>query len=488
MQTAAIQSTSKTQFSAHVPKPAEGTTRHSRGERSEAPVRAGFDPAAYKASRLSRFVRSTLRRTEGPWFSKAALQEPYNVGEDVLLQDARLGIKSINLQSNETQNGCAPQVHEAVKSLPDTAYTRYPDDRSTELNAAVLEHHGLTKSDGIQAVFGPALSPLMAELNAVLLQPGRNSVVPEHAYQPWMVDTKQTGAKVKVVETPGLQVDTKAVFKAIDHKTSVVYLDNPANPTGTAIPPAELKAFLSAVEKKWPQVMVIVDAAYAEFAQKDNHIDLGALVKNHPNTIGLKTLSKAYGLPGVRVGYALCSDKLANRWKGFQQIYELSAHAQAAGLAAIKNQDFVKFHVSENAKCREAFCAALDTMGIHYVKKSNTNFVMLFLEKPAEVIDRAFNVPKDAKGGYIPQNDKDDPNAVHLRFRPTTVKNTVRVGVANEGQLPLVINFFQSEVKAGRIDPAASKRIAESYDPNAAVKPSSARKLMTRLSQLTQTT
>jgi histidinol-phosphate aminotransferase len=374
------------------------------------------------------------------------------VGLDETLADEKDGKLSLRLNKNENPYGCSPDVTKTLQDIaaagPQAYIARYADDNCTLLVQALKEHHGIAEGDKVEVVMGPGLSPMMAELSTMLLKKGWNSVVPEHAYQPWKVDTAQSGANIRAVKSPTLQVDPNQLLKNIGRDTSVVYWDIPGNPTGAMATPAEVDKFLDTVAKRFPHVTVILDAAYMDYAPQDKQLDLAGIVKKHDNAVVLKTFSKAHGLPGQRLGYAICSDKLAKTWRGYQQIYQIDGITQALGLAAVKDTAFVDQCVRDNETCRTQFCAELDKLGIRY-EPSHTNFVLLHVGGGA------------AESAGVEQRALQSED--RIRFRNVGLPGTIRVTLPHLQDLPKVVKFFQDEVAAGNIKPEESAKVAAKY-------------------------
>jgi histidinol-phosphate aminotransferase len=168
------------------------------------------------------------------------------------------------------------------------------------------------------------------------------------------------------------QLDLEAALEMVSAKTSLIILANPNNPTGLQISRETLEEFLRAVPE---HVLVVLDEAYAEYSSDQN---LGlTLLKQHQNLLVLRTFSKAYGLAGLRIGYAIGQPSVIAALQGQRQQYHVNRIAQAAALAALTDQVHLRRGLQNNLICRQKFCAGLDLSGIGHLP-SFANFVLVY--------------------------------------------------------------------------------------------------------------
>jgi histidinol-phosphate aminotransferase len=193
---------------------------------------------------------------------------------------------------------------------------------------------------------------------------------------------------------------------AINKEAKVVWIANPNNPTGTFIPHAEVRAFLQDVPK---DVIVVLDEAYHEYVASADREDTTTWLAAHPNLILTRTFSKAYGLAGLRVGYALASPVIADMLSRVRQPFNVSTVGLAAAIAALEDQQFVQESVMRNQANLKELKGGLDALHVPYLPTFG-NFITVELENAADVCQKLL-----AQGVVVrPLNEYDMPN--HLRI------------------------------------------------------------------------
>jgi histidinol-phosphate aminotransferase len=432
------------------------SARHKVAEKVKAPLTAGYLKVANLTSRkmISAANRLVPKPKAAPWFSpaaRAAMAAPYNVGPLVPYEPGTL-----RLASNESAHGPSPKVREARMALADDPRVgRYPDPYSVELNNALRQLHNIPQNDPKVAVVStPGASVSLSELSQMLLTQGRNAVTSQYAYKPFAAAVGPTGATCKVLPSPGGAIDLEGMRRAINSKTSLVYLDNPGNPTGLTIPPDKLERFIADVKRDHPHVTVIVDAAYDFFATPEMRPDLPGLVREH-GVIVLQTLSKIHALPEVRLGFALCRPDIAKAWNDFRPIYPISLDAQVIGAAAVKDVDYVEFCRKDNEQARNQLQGGLKALGLEFLP-SQTNFVTIFIDGDVKgFVDRALSAHK-------------------IAVRDVGILAAFRVSLPKAGdETGRVLAMIDGEIKAGRLSSEGSKKSAEAFSARPETKQSS---------------
>jgi histidinol-phosphate aminotransferase len=240
---------------------------------------------------------------------------------------------AIKLASNEVPYGPLPGVVDAVTSAITGAH-RYPDPGATALRAALSDRLGV-EADRIATGCGSVA--LFEHLFRATCLPGDEAVYAWRSFEAYPIIAATAGAtSVRVPNTAGHEHDLPAMAAAITDKTRLVVVCNPNNPTGTSVRKRSLDAFLDAVP---PTVLVALDEAYREFVTDPDVPD--GLVKygDRPNVVVLRTLSKAWGLAGLRVGYLIGAPEVAAAVRKVVTPFSTSAPAQAAALAALQAAD-----------------------------------------------------------------------------------------------------------------------------------------------------
>jgi histidinol-phosphate aminotransferase len=206
---------------------------------------------------------------------------------------------------------------------------------------------------------------------AAFLGPGRAAVYAAHAFAVYPLATQARGARGIVVPAKQYGHDLPAMAKAIDEDTRVVFVANPNNPTGTLLAPGEIEAFLRAVP---PHVAVVIDEAYNEYLPAAKRHDSVAWLGRHRNLILTRTFSKAYGLAGLRVGFALCGEKIADLLNRVRQPFNVNNLALVAAAAALGDDEFVRRSHELNLAGMAQLAAGFERLGLAWIP-SYGNFV-----------------------------------------------------------------------------------------------------------------
>jgi histidinol-phosphate aminotransferase len=253
----------------------------------------------------------------------------------------------INLDSNENPFGPSPRAMEAMQSASSAA-NFYPEDGSAQLRSKLAVHHDVTTEQVLVTAGSTALLSLLCQ---TLLGPGRNAVTSKLSFIVYGMAVRATGARL--IETPMRDngFELSAILDAINNDTRIVLLANPNNPTGTMVSTAAVDQFIAEVPD---HVVVILDEAYYEFAvdfaaQRKVEYSRALNFGQTANVVVLRTFSKAHGLAGLRVGYGLGPAELLSYCARMRDTYSVSSVAQAAALAALDDQEFVRRVVQNNS-------------------------------------------------------------------------------------------------------------------------------------------
>jgi histidinol-phosphate aminotransferase len=293
---------------------------------------------------------------------------PYQPGKPISELERELGITDIvKLASNENPLGASPRAIEAMRAaLADIA--RYPDGNGFELKAAIARHCGVAPES---IVLGNGSNDVLELAGRVFLRPGTAAVYSRHAFAVYPLVTQAMGALG--IETPARDYghDLDAMLRAITPDTRVVFIANPNNPTGTLLAPAEVRRFLEAAPR---QALVVLDEAYTEYLTPDLRGDSVAWLKDFPNLVVTRTFSKAYGLAGLRVGYALAEPRVADLMNRVRQPFNVNSVAQAAAVAALGDQDFVARSFQINSEGMTVITEGLRRLKLDFIP-SHGNFL-----------------------------------------------------------------------------------------------------------------
>jgi len=276
----------------------------------------------------------------------------------------------LRLNWNENPYGPSQSALEAATKALNNA-NRYPDALNNELIAAIALKLGVQKEEVMITAGSTEVLSLLGQ-HAGLLR--GEIVTPWPSFPTLMRFGEVSGASVKHVALDAEdRLDLNAILKSISPNTRLLFICNPNNPTSTEVDPESLRKFCRSVPEN---ILICVDEAYIEFSQHGTKASMVPLVHELPNLLVCRTFSKAYGLAGMRLGYAVSQkmniEELSKRHNGFGMSTGIASVAGA--LAALEDPGFIKMCVKENAKGRQILYDAFDRWGVKY-NKSSTNFV-----------------------------------------------------------------------------------------------------------------
>jgi histidinol-phosphate aminotransferase len=240
--------------------------------------------------------------------------------------------KPLKLSANENTLGTPAAAREAYRSA-EASLHMYPDPRASELRAALAAKH---KLDPDRILFGTGSDELFSMACQAYLSPGDNMVQPQFAFAAWAIAGRAMGAEVKSAPERDYHADVDALLATVDARTRIVFLANPANPTGTHIPFSEVKRLHAGLRD---DVLLVFDGAYAEFGP-DGDRDFQEL-GDAPNVLVTRTFSKLYGLAALRIGWGYGPAHIIDPLQRIRLPFNLPAPAQAAAVAALADTDFV---------------------------------------------------------------------------------------------------------------------------------------------------
>jgi histidinol-phosphate aminotransferase len=308
---------------------------------------------------------------------------PYQPGKPISELARELGLKEegiVKLASNENPRGIGPRTRAAIDAaLAEVA--RYPDGGGYDLKLALSKRYGVDMS-GI--VLGNGSNDVLELVALAFLGPGRAAVHSQHAFAVYPLATQARGARQIVVPAKSFGHDLEAMAKAIDDETYVAWIANPNNPTGTLARAEEIEAFLRRVPER---VLVVLDEAYNEYLAPDLRADSVKWLKRHPNLVVTRTFSKAYGLAGLRVGYALAHPTVADVMNRVRQPFNVNSIALAAAAAALDDMEFVARSYAENLNGLKQLEEGARSLGLDFIP-SHGNFLTIKVGRAAEIYKR----------------------------------------------------------------------------------------------------
>lgn len=310
----------------------------------------------------------------------------------------------IKLASNENPLGCSGQVREALSQAAGVLQGRYPDSNGFELKTDLAARRGVP-IDWI--TLGNGSNDLLELASLALLDEGTSAVYSEHAFVVYRLSTQARGARHCRVPTRDFGHDLPAMLEAIAEDTRLVFIANPNNPTGTHVPADQLRAFLQAVQQRHGnRVTVLVDEAYDEYLDPGERVDSAQWVREFDNLIVTRTFSKAYGLAGLRVGYAMAQPGLTDLLNRVRQPFNVNVLAQLAARAALADTGFLDRTYELNRQGRQQLQDAFTALGLDFVP-SYTNFVLVRVGDAARVNEELLRrgiIVRPVAGDGLPQH------------------------------------------------------------------------------------
>lgn len=299
---------------------------------------------------------------------------PYKGGEGAVpgVADVR------KLSSNESPLGPSPKAAAAYAALA-TELHRYPDGASDALRQAIAKHHGL---DPERIVCGNGSDELIGLITAAFAGPGDEVVYSQHGFLMYPIAAMAHGAKPVVAPEKNLTADVDALIAAVTPKTKIVFLANPNNPTGTYLPAAEVKRLRAGL---LPHVLLVIDAAYAEYVTRNDYSAGVELVDAGDNTVMTRTFSKIYGLAALRIGWMYAPTNIVDIINRTRGPFNVNAAAQVTAVAALADVGHIDAARTHNDIWLPKLTEGIRALGLE-VAPSVGNFLLIRFGK----------APKDA--------------------------------------------------------------------------------------------
>jgi histidinol-phosphate aminotransferase len=360
--------------------------------------------------------------------------KPYQPGKPVSELERELGIRNIvKLASNENPLGPSPRALAALEGEL-AELTRYPDAGGFELKNALAARHGVDPSC---ITLGNGSNDVLVLLAEAFLHESREAVLSEYAFAVYPIAVQTVGAKARVAparrpddpEQP-LGHDLEAMRALVSDRTSLVFIANPNNPTGTVLGKDELRAFIAGVPA---DTLVVVDQAYAEYIDDPDYPDCTSWLAEFPHLVVSRTFSKAFGLAGLRVGYAVSAPGIAEILNRVRQPFNVNSLAMAAARAVLDDEAYLTRSVETNRKELRRLERAFDERGLRYVPSAG-NFVLLDLGVDARPVFEGL-----LHEGVIVRPVANYGLPCHLRISVGTPQENTRFLEALDGLAPALL-------------------------------------------------
>jgi histidinol-phosphate aminotransferase len=275
----------------------------------------------------------------------------------------------VKLSSNENILGCSPAAKAAFSAAAEQL-NLYPDGRANALRAAIAERYGLEPE---RLVFGCGTDEIFHLINQVFLEPGDNIVQGEYGFGAYAIGARACQAEVRLAPEPNLRIDVDEMLKQVDGRTRIVFIANPANPTGTWITSEEVRRLHAGLPSS---VLLVLDGAYAEFCTDPRFDDGLDLARGAANVIVTHTFSKIHGLAALRVGWAYTSEAVADAIDRIRLPFNTSIASHAAAMAALADEDFQARSLALVERWRPWLTQQLGGLGLE-VTPSAANFLLV---------------------------------------------------------------------------------------------------------------
>lgn len=295
--------------------------------------------------------------------------DPYEAGKPIEELKRELGLKSvIKLASNENPIGASPKAIAAIKK--NLAYiNRYPDSNGFYLKKKLAKSLGVEPSN---IVLGNGSDELIDIIIKTFVEEDEHIITADHTFLEYKIISNVKGRVVITVPLKYFKYDLNAIKKKIDKKTKIVFISNPNNPTGTYVTKLEVEEFLNGLPE---DVLLVLDEAYDTFIDVNDYAKGLNLIRNN-NVIVLKTFSKAYGLAGLRVGFAVAKREFVSYMEIARQPFNVNSLAQAGAIAALDDKKFLKRTKKTVLSGKAYLYEHLKKMGLAFVP-SVTNFILI---------------------------------------------------------------------------------------------------------------
>ncbi|MFV0625377.1 pyridoxal phosphate-dependent aminotransferase [Sphingomonas sp. ac-8] len=320
------------------------------------------------------------------------------------------------LSANENPLGTSPAARAAFEGAHGSL-ERYPDPSATVLRETLAAAHGL---DPARVIYGTGSDELLHLAAGAYAGPGDEAIYVRYGFAVYDIAIRRVGATPVVALDHDYATDVDAILAAVTERTTLVYVANPNNPTGTFTPAAEIARLHAGLPS---HVLLVLDQAYAEYVEPEDD-DFGlTLAETHENVFVTRTFSKIHGLAAERIGWGYGSAAVIDAMHRIRAPFNVTTAGQAAAVAAVGDTGFVERSRAHNRQWRDWLAgevAALGNAGLRAVP-SETNFLLVLFEGPVSA-ETAYNGLMEA--GYI------------TRWLPGQgLANGLRITIGTEGQM-----------------------------------------------------
>ncbi len=276
----------------------------------------------------------------------------------------------VKLSANENILGSSPKAVEAYAAAAGQL-NLYPDSRTTILREAIAQKYRIEPE---RLIFGCGSDEVFQLLCMAFLEPGDNIVQGEWGFAAYQIGARAMQAEVRMAHEPNYRIDVDEVLTCVDDRTRIVFIANPANPTGTWIPFSEIERLHAGLA---PSVILVLDGAYGEFCRDPAFDDGMDLARTAPNVVVTHTFSKLHGLAALRVGWGYAPTEVAAAVDRIRAPFNTSIPGQLAAVAGLHDEAFQERSIAHVARWLPWLTQQIGGLGLDVVGPSATNFLLV---------------------------------------------------------------------------------------------------------------
>ena len=338
------------------------------------------------------------------------------------------GIKNIiKLSSNESPLGPSKKAIDAYQKSS-SKLSRYPELTAESLQQIVASKFNLNSD---QIICGTGSDEILIFVALAFCSPGDEIIHAQHGFEMYPIVTKYVGAESVLAEEIDYKISINSILDNVSDSTKIIFIANPNNPTSTYLNRKELRLLMNKISKN---IVVVIDAAYAEFTDADDYDRTFDLANEYENVIITRTFSKAYSLAGLRLGWGYASKILIDIIKKVRPPFNLPHGAIAAGIAALHDDDHLHKVVKHNSNIKSWFIDELNNLGFK-AYKTQANFVFVLIPE------------KENQSASI-INDYLISNGIAVRYLLSYgLDNALRITLGTREELDLTIKMLKEFVK-----------------------------------------
>lgn len=306
--------------------------------------------------------------------------KPYKPGKPIeeVIRELGLTGEIIKLASNENPLGVSPLAHKAMEMVLKDTFL-YPDDNCYYLRNKLAERFKVEQENIIVGNGSVEILPL---ITLAYLGPENSAIVSKGSFIWYKIAVNIAAGELIEIPMSNYHHDLKTMLRATKKNTKLIFIDNPINPTGTALMKNEVNEFFSQLPD---DILTVIDEAYYEYITDPDYPDSFKYFKEGKNIIILRTFSKIYGLAGIRLGYGIAKAEIISSLMKLRISFNVNRVSQSAGIAALDDNDHVKRGIDLNEAGKEFLCDAYKKLGLFYLP-TYANFIFVDFEQDSQVI------------------------------------------------------------------------------------------------------